>query len=76
MQQQALPEGQKAISEESINQLITVLAEIEDRILSEMNIQVRLRQNLEAQRNLQPIYEELFGTETRRGSLQTQQGRR
>lgn len=70
MQQQALPKDQKTFSEDSIFQMVTVMVEVEDRLLPKLEITpVGIKRALERDGDLKPAYDELFGTVTRPGVL-------
>ncbi len=67
--------GGKNLSEEARAQLITVLAETEDRLLPKLEISAAgIRRAFERTGGLQPVYEELMGTVSRRGTLPTRLG--
>ncbi|HOK66742.1 MAG TPA: hypothetical protein PK054_10045 [Anaerohalosphaeraceae bacterium] len=67
--------GGKNLSEEARTQLITVLAETEDRLLPKLEISAAgIRRAFERSGGLQPVYEELMGTVSRRGTLPARLG--
>lgn len=67
--------GGKGLSEEARSQLITTLVETEDRLLPKLEIVAPgIRRALERGGDLQPVYEDLMGTTSRRGTLATRLG--
>jgi len=75
MQEKERPEGEKTLSEESVFQMITVLVETEERILPKLEIPAAgMKRIIERGEDLRPVFEELFGTESRRGTLRSQLG--
>jgi len=67
--------NKKILSDASVFQLISVMVEIEERVLPSMGITgVGLKRDLEGKRSLQTVYEQLFGSSTRKGIVQTRLG--
>jgi len=67
--------GGKGLSEEARSHLITTLVETEDRLLPKLEAPAPgIRRVLERGGGLQPVYEDLMGTTSRRGTLATRLG--
>lgn len=67
--------GGKMLPEEARSMLLTVLVETEDRLLPRFEVAAPgIRRTLERAGSLQPVYEELMGTISKRGTFPTRLG--
>ena len=76
MQDQAQPEGQKTLSEETSSQMVSVMVEAEDQALPKLEVSTggSIRRALERGGSLQQPYEELLGSAARSGALPSKAG--